>query len=364
MNDIKKIEPEKKPLFSIGVTTYNRKDLLKQTIESLLNQTFKDFEVIIGNDYTDEVLSLESLHIKDPRIRIINHKHNLGEQGNMNYLLSVANGKYFSWQFDDDPCSPALMDTVYSALLKYNYPRAVFTSFLYIYGTSFHAYKHHAPGENRLYTGRVFLRSYLSGDIKALGCGGFYETDFLKGIGGVHRLTDGLMAIYSEYLLIIRAGLLPEIAFINAPLVSYRAHDTSWSSTNLEVELFKQAGINLIRESLMILSHDELKDDFQLNVASLLKSVLGNVIVKLIMLNNQFDMKDLQVYISLIREAFTSLKGTTLHESALSCLETALKEIPWFIYKAKLKMRIPHRYLKFMHIARSALSRFSMKKAF
>ena len=39
------------PFFSIGVTTYNRKELLKQTLISIINQTFTDFEVIVGNDY-------------------------------------------------------------------------------------------------------------------------------------------------------------------------------------------------------------------------------------------------------------------------------------------------------------------------
>jgi glycosyltransferase involved in cell wall biosynthesis len=365
MNNINKLESEKKPLFSIGVTTYNRKDLLKQTIDSLLNQTFKDFEVIIGNDYPDEALTLKSLHIiNDPRVRIINHKQNIGEQRNMNYLLSVANGRYFSWQFDDDPCSSILLHEVYSALLKYNYPQAVLTSFLYIYGSSFYTYELNNLCENRLYSGRDFLRSYLSGNIKALGCGGFYDTDYLKGIGGVHRLTNGVMAVYSEYLLIIKAGLLPEIAYINAPLVSCRTHDTSWSSTNLEVDLFKQAGINLLRESLIILSHEKLKDDFHFNLASILKSVISNVIIKLVMQNNHFDKKDFQEYVSLMREVFNPLKGTALHESAISSLDCALKEIPWFIYKAKLKMLIPHRYLKLVHTARSAVSRFLIKKAF
>ena len=67
------------PLFSIGVPTYNRKDLLLKTIMSILQQTFTDFEVIIGNDYTKEYLSSEDLGIKDPRVRIINHQQNLGE---------------------------------------------------------------------------------------------------------------------------------------------------------------------------------------------------------------------------------------------------------------------------------------------
>ena len=40
------------PFFSIGVTTYNRRELLKCTLDSIIKQKFSDFEVIVGNDYT------------------------------------------------------------------------------------------------------------------------------------------------------------------------------------------------------------------------------------------------------------------------------------------------------------------------
>jgi glycosyltransferase involved in cell wall biosynthesis len=91
----------KNPFFSIGLTTYNRKDLLIQTLNSLQAQTFTDFEIIIGNDYTEEILTSESLGIRDPRIRIINNRKNIGERENMNSLLGEARGRYFTWQFDD-----------------------------------------------------------------------------------------------------------------------------------------------------------------------------------------------------------------------------------------------------------------------
>ncbi|MFA4853438.1 MAG: glycosyltransferase, partial [Bacteroidales bacterium] len=79
--------PSLKPLFSIGVPTYNRKDLLKQTLLSILEQSFADFEVIVGNDFPDETISAESLGIDDRRVRFINNKQNLGELENMNSLL-------------------------------------------------------------------------------------------------------------------------------------------------------------------------------------------------------------------------------------------------------------------------------------
>src|SRR3972149_4035428 len=123
------------PFFSIGVTTYNRPELLKQTLASILVQTFSDFEVIVGNDNTQATLSAEPFGIKDPRVRFINHPQNLGELRNMNALLGMSRGRYFSWQFDDDGYAPNFLEAVYSSLVKFNFPPCIFTSYQIIHGT-------------------------------------------------------------------------------------------------------------------------------------------------------------------------------------------------------------------------------------
>ena len=72
------------PLITICLPTYNRPGLLKQSVQSVLNQTFNNFELIIANDYVEKPLSFEALDIKyDSRIRIINNKTNLGEIKNL-----------------------------------------------------------------------------------------------------------------------------------------------------------------------------------------------------------------------------------------------------------------------------------------
>ena len=111
-----------KPLFSIGITTYNRIEMLRQLVNSIINQDFQDFEIIIGNDYQKELLTFDILGIYDQRIRIINHQENLGELGNMNFLLSEGKGRYFTWQFDDDLCGLGYLRESYLALNKFNFP--------------------------------------------------------------------------------------------------------------------------------------------------------------------------------------------------------------------------------------------------
>jgi len=345
-----------KPLFTIGVPTYNRKNLLKQTLSSILQQTFTDFEVIVGNDFPEEVLSLEMLGINDPRMRVINHKRNMGELENMNYLLSVAQGKYFTWQFDDDPCAPTFLSEVYSALIKFEFPTCVFTSFAFIYSTSYYKFNKTTSGKMQLFPGPDFLRKYLSGNVKALGCCGIYKTEYLLRIGGAKRLTNGLIALHSEYLLLIGAGMVPNIAYINKKLVSSRIHENSWTCANDNVDLFKQAGITLMRESIRILSDNTLKNDFHKNIKAISKFVISSVVVKIAMSNKQLNMQEIIQYRSLIEKEFHSLKGTVFYEMAMTGLDIAIKNIPLYKLKAILKKIIPLKYLKFVHKARSLFS--------
>ena len=62
---------------SIGVTTYNRNNLLKRAIRSILNQSYRNFEILIGNDYVKKKINKKILGTSDPRIKIFNYKKNL-----------------------------------------------------------------------------------------------------------------------------------------------------------------------------------------------------------------------------------------------------------------------------------------------
>jgi glycosyltransferase involved in cell wall biosynthesis len=349
------------PFFSIAVTTYNRKDLLKQMLLSLLEQDFKDFEIIVGNDFIAEPLNLEMIGIEDERITIINNDQNLGELGNMNSLLSAAKGRYFTWQFDDDLCAPSFLSETKKALDQFDYPSCIFTSFTYIYDVS----KSVCPRKNNngicLYSGCDFLRQYLSGGLRVLGLEGFYNTEYLRNSGGAKRLSDSRMALYSEYLLIFKAGLLNKVAYINSQLIAYRVHNTSFSCNSNEVNSFKLAGINLIRESLPVFSTAGLKNDFNKNITSLLKSVISVVITKSIMAGMRIRRKDISDYSSLIKAELDLLDDQRLKEICLQSLNISIKHFPFFYLKAQLKRILSLRYLKFAHRAVSLISGFTNK---
>ncbi len=87
---------------SVVMPVYNVERFINDAIASVLSQSYTDFELIIVNDCsTDNSLSLCEKHI-DPRIRIVNHKHNRGLAAARNTGINNAKGEYIAFIDSDD----------------------------------------------------------------------------------------------------------------------------------------------------------------------------------------------------------------------------------------------------------------------
>ncbi len=108
---------ENLPKISVVMATYNRADTVPRAIESILNQTFKDFEFIIVNDGSaDETQTiLESYTQRDRRVKIVVQK-NEGPARARNHGVQHAKGKYIAFMDDDDLSLPARLDEQYKLL--------------------------------------------------------------------------------------------------------------------------------------------------------------------------------------------------------------------------------------------------------
>jgi len=350
--------PGSTPFFTIAVTTYNRPELLKQTLVSILGQTFTDFEVIVGNDYVREPLSADLLDIKDSRIRFVNHPRNLGEARNMNTLLDLGRGRYFTWQCDDDLYAPNFLEEVHSALISFGSPLCVFTSYELIYGTSFPDLKKSRSGKRRIYSGREFIGKYWSGELKAMGCTGVYQTEYLQELGGVQRFADTHHPLYSEHLLLIQVGLQKQVAHIDIPLVLYRNHEDAWGCTTNDLLLYKQASENLLRKSITVLKNPELRDDFRQNMDSVLKFVASDFFIKARSHDGLLSrLKVIPFFFSLKRQ-LNSLKSSALYRIALiSWGWTGVKLVWWLCSQFDLKAAMSPMVLKFVSDLRKLLGR-------
>lgn len=256
-----------RPYFSIGVTTFKRRELLVETLSSILAQTFADFEVIVGNDNTAELLTQEMLGINDRRVRILNHAVNLGEIGNMNALLAQSRGRFFTWLADDDLYTPDFLQAVRDAHEQYGPVHCVFTN--YASGAVCKPDSVDYMDSIVRMRGQNFLRIYLDRKIKAIGCYGVFETRHLRAIGGIERLGSGFSP-YSDNLLAIRAGALENLCYIDAPLIFFRTHPGSISYSSPDLDAYLTAQEDLCARALEVFRTPQLQKDMQRNLYQLL----------------------------------------------------------------------------------------------
>lgn len=96
---------------SIIMSVFNtKKEFLDCAIQSILKQTFKDFEFIIINDGSDKECLDNILYYKDSRIKIINNEINIGLTKSLNKGLTVATGKYIARMDSDDFSYPTRIE--------------------------------------------------------------------------------------------------------------------------------------------------------------------------------------------------------------------------------------------------------------
>lgn len=109
-----------RPVVSIGMPVYNGERFIRDALNSLLAQTFTDFELIISdNASTDATGSICRDYAKqDSRIRYIRQHENLGVLPNFQFVLNEARGEYFMWAACDDQWFSNWIEQLQGALVK------------------------------------------------------------------------------------------------------------------------------------------------------------------------------------------------------------------------------------------------------
>lgn len=107
-----------RPRVSIGLPVYNGERYLEEALQSLLSQTFQDFEIIIAdnasNDRTGEIC--RQYAARDGRVRYYRNAQNLGAAPNFNCTVVLATGDYFKWACHDDLCAPEYLERCVAVL--------------------------------------------------------------------------------------------------------------------------------------------------------------------------------------------------------------------------------------------------------
>ncbi len=109
-----------KPKLSIGMPVYNGAKFINEALQSLLVQTFEDFELIISdNASSDRTESIcREYASRDKRIKYYRQETNRGAVWNFNHVFKLARGKYFKWAAYDDICKPTFFSRCIDVLDK------------------------------------------------------------------------------------------------------------------------------------------------------------------------------------------------------------------------------------------------------
>jgi glycosyltransferase involved in cell wall biosynthesis len=106
------------PKISIGLPVYNGARYLREAIDSILGQTYRDFELIIcDNASTDETAAICAEYAgRELRIRYHRQARNIGATANFNHTFELARGAYFKWAAHDDILAPTYLEKCVTAL--------------------------------------------------------------------------------------------------------------------------------------------------------------------------------------------------------------------------------------------------------
>jgi glycosyltransferase involved in cell wall biosynthesis len=153
------MQANSEPLVTIGLPTYNRPGGLQKCLQSILNQTYKNLEIIISDNHsTDEQVQqiILTAAANDKRIKHFRQPVNIGLEGNFNFVFSKASADLFTWVSDDDYFDTNYIEACVTFLK--NNPDYVLCSGIarYYYKNEFYFVENMLPVANKSAAFRVF----------------------------------------------------------------------------------------------------------------------------------------------------------------------------------------------------------------
>lgn len=146
--------------FSIIVAVYNIEKYINQCVESIINQTYSNIEIILVNDGSTD----NSLHIlqewekKDERIKIVN-KINGGLSSARNEGLKIATGEYIAYIDGDDWISPLMFEKLSDSIIQFCQPEIVTYSYIEYYSNDLQYIKSYNINDDTIYQGNLFFEN-------------------------------------------------------------------------------------------------------------------------------------------------------------------------------------------------------------
>lgn len=252
------------PMVTVLMAVYNGEKFLKEAMESILNQTFTNFEFLIINDgSTDNSVKIIKSY-DDPRIRLINNETNLKLIASLNKGISLAKGKYIARMDCDDISMPERLEKEVKFLEDNEEYGLVGTWYTVIDGEGKEKYNMSYPSSNDL------IKLFLSLNCPLVHGSIMGRTELFK------QNLYGSKEYYAveDYELWVRFSKLTKIYNIPEYLFRYRIYGESFSDSktqlmyNQTLELSKKSYIEnkneykrLVREQILENKYKQEKEE-------------------------------------------------------------------------------------------------------
>jgi glycosyltransferase involved in cell wall biosynthesis len=265
------------PLVSVLVPVYNGQKTISKCIESVLSQTYSNWELILMDDASDDDSVGEIEKCFDPRITLIRNAENLGIAKSRNKLTGLANGNLIAWLDADDYMMPDRLSAQVHYMLEHSEIEILGTSaLLRNYKVKERAYY---PDHNMIHAYQFFKSCTLFPTIMTRN---FYEKD-------ENKFDEAMGSRASDYEWVYRLGFRYKIANFPEALSSYYVSDDveyedKKSSNNFELKMLsifkektKSLGLDWEESSLKELHYfihpnENFKSSYE-NVLKLLKEL-------------------------------------------------------------------------------------------
>lgn len=252
------------PSVTVLMTVYNGGHYIASTIESVLNQSYRNFEFLIVDDCsTDDSMKVVSFY-KDERIVVHHNEKNLGQTKSLNKGLKAARGKYVARIDADDLAFPLWLEKLVSFIEGHPEYVVVSTNAVII------------DGANRIKKilisasyPDVILRSLTASPINHIGC--MMRRDVILENGGYDE-NFHIAADYELWSKLIRKGY--QLTSLNIPLVAWRVHEQSVSVSDKGAKALPELS-HIIRENVCSIAQLRIEENDAVLIGQLLYDMSG-----------------------------------------------------------------------------------------
>lgn len=215
-----------KPLVSVIMPAYNAEDYVARAIESVLDQSLKDIELIVVNDASnDDTASIAKKYAKrDKRIRLVNNKRNLKISGSLNKGMKMAKAKLVARMDADDISHPKRLELQHNLLKRKPEVAVVGANMIIINKRGKAISKREYPTTSQELKKVMFRYSPFAHPVV------MYRKKVLEEFGGY----SGKMVPCEDIDLWFKVGSKYDFASINKPLLKYTLIKTSSSHSKLK----------------------------------------------------------------------------------------------------------------------------------